>query len=172
MGQLFTALVASAPILLAMRWRRESFATAGLWGRHLGRSLLVGGALSLLVVGWRLVVDLHGPSLPVLGVSHFWALVQFAIVGIAEEFAFRGYLQARLVTWIGRWAGWVAASLLMAFAHIVLHLTAGVPVPEALAACASLVPISLVLGFVMLRTGNVAGPALLHTFVNWAETLG
>ncbi len=171
-SQLFIAIIASAPILLAMRWRRDSAASVGLLRGNLGRSLLMGTALSLVAVGWRIAVDLRGQPLPGLESLHLWAFLQFAIVGFSEEFAFRGYLQPRLVTWLGRWAGWMSASLLMAFAHIVHHLAAGLSLPDAFAACASLVPISMLLGYIMLRTGNVAGPALFHTFVNWAGSLG
>jgi membrane protease YdiL (CAAX protease family) len=30
-----------------------------------------------------------------------------------------------------------------------------------------LIPISLLLGFIMLRTDNIAAPAIYHTFADW-----
>jgi membrane protease YdiL (CAAX protease family) len=95
------------------------------------------------------------------------------VVGFAEEFAFRGYLQTRLVAWLGRWPGWVLASVLMALAHAVQRLTVGgMPPLDALSSSASLIPISLFLGYVMLRTENVVAPGLAPIFADWAGTLG
>ncbi|MDX9851718.1 MAG: hypothetical protein RBT01_14510 [Anaerolineaceae bacterium] len=42
----------------------------------------------------------------------------------------------------------------------------------ALLSSAALIPISLFVGFVMLRTGNIVAPGLAHTFANWIDTLG
>ena len=43
---------------------------------------------------------------------------------------------------------------------------------DAIAATSALLPVSLLMGFVMLRVGNVVAPGLFHTFANWANTLG
>ena len=35
----------------------------------------------------------------------------------------------------------------------------------------TLIPASLFFGFLMLRTGNVIAPAIMHTFTNWISEL-
>ena len=42
---------------------------------------------------------------------------------------------------------------------------------DALASAATLIPVSLFLGFVMIRTGNVVASGLFHTVAGWAEIL-
>jgi membrane protease YdiL (CAAX protease family) len=174
-SQAILALIAFGPALLVMRRRRESWASAGVSAHNLGRSLMTGILLIALstAAGMLLGKRSFGEMASGLTVSHFWALLQYAIVGFGEEFAFRGYLQTRLMAWLGRWQGWVVTSVLMALAHVVQRITmVGLLPLEAVLSSASLIPISLLLGYMMLRTENVVAPGLFHTFANWVGTLG
>jgi membrane protease YdiL (CAAX protease family) len=94
------------------------------------------------------------------------------ITGVWEEFAFRGYLQTRLVAWLGRWQGWAMASVMMALAHIVQRITVESMAPaQALTSSVAIIPMSLLTGYIMLRTENVVAPCLFHTFADWVSTL-
>ena len=169
-GQLMLALVVAAPVLAVMRRRREPLASAGVSADGLGRSLAVAAFLVAAAVAcWQLAARRAGAAVPA-GLPGGWALAQCAVVGFAEEFAYRGYLQTRLVAWLGTWPGWILASVLMAMAHAGHRVAAlGMGGGEALLGSAALVPISLFLGFVMLRTGSILAPGLLHTAINWLE---
>jgi len=46
-------------------------------------------------------------------------------------------------------------------------LIGGMSFPDALAATLALIPVSLLMGFVMLRAGSVVSSGLFHTFANW-----
>jgi len=169
------ALILLGPALLAMRRRGEPWASAGVSRHNLGGALIVGTLLALLSVLSVFFGGEGGPGevLTSLEGRHFWALLQYIAVGFGEELAFRGYVQTRLVAWLGRWQGWVLASVLMALAHVVQRLTVGGMAPlAALLSAATLIPISLFLGYVMLRTENVVAPGLAHTFADWVGTLG
>jgi membrane protease YdiL (CAAX protease family) len=173
-SQAAIALVLLGPALLTMRWRREPWASARVSRHNLGGSLIVGALLALLSLASIFFGSEHSPGQVIgrLGSRHLWALLQYTVVGFGEEFAFRGYLQTRLVAWLGRWPGWVLTSVLMALAHAVQRLTVGgMPPLDALSSSASLIPISLFLGYVMLRTENVVAPGLAHTFADWVGTL-
>jgi len=168
------ALLAFGPVVLVMKMRREPWASAGVTTRELGRATLVGAALFVLGTSVVLVFHPDGPAalLGRFSTHHLWSLAAFAIVGFGEEFAFRGYLQTRLVAWLGTATGWVAASLIMALAHVVQRMAVqGLGPVEALLSSLALLPISLFAGYVMLRTGNVMAPGLFHTMANWAGTL-
>ncbi len=107
-----------------------------------------------------------------LTANQLWALPYFAVVGFGEEFLFRGYLQTRLVAWLGQWSGWLLASIVMAMMHIGQRVASmGLTSPEAVISSALLVPISLFMGYVMLRTGNIVAPGICHTFANWVGVL-
>jgi membrane protease YdiL (CAAX protease family) len=65
--------------------------------------------------GFRLTgLATHGSA--ILGATTAWAAT-FVVVGLAEEFAFRGYLQFTLTTGMGFWQSAVLMSLLFGFVH-------------------------------------------------------
>ena len=173
-GQAIIALIAFGPALLAMRWRKEPWASAGISRYNFSRALIVGLLLDVFSVAGIFFSGNRSFSETVsrLTISHFWALLHYAIVGFGEEFAFRGYLQTRMVAWLGTWQGWIVTSVLMALAHIVQRVAMmGLSSLEAVLSSASLIPISLLMGYVMLRTENVIAPGLFHTFADWVNTL-
>jgi membrane protease YdiL (CAAX protease family) len=159
-----------SPILMAMKIRKESWQSAGVTRNNLGKSILLGCLLvliSILTCGPCMTGIRAG-----LTMNHFWAFWQFAAVGFWEEFGFRGYLQTRLCAWLGRWQGWLAASVMMALIHIPHRvMMSGFDATTAFLSAASLIPISLWMGFLMLRTDNIAAPAISHTFADWFGTL-
>jgi len=169
-GQLFVALFAIGPVVFAMHRRREPFASAGASADNLGRSLIVGLFLVAAVAGWRFLVEPPPDIASFFHHANHWLFLQFVIVGFVEEFVYRGYLQTRLVGWLGPVQGWVLASVLMAMAHAGHRVAAlGMAGEEALLSAAALVPISLFLGFVMLRTRSIVAPGILHTMINWLD---
>lgn len=96
----------------------------------------------------------------------------YVFVGFGEDFLFRGYLQNRLIAWLATWQGWRLASVSMAFGHLPhRRLIEGMSLSGAFASSAAPAPVSLLIGFVMLQTGNLIAPGLFHTFVNWVNTL-
>jgi membrane protease YdiL (CAAX protease family) len=174
LSQAILALIAFSPIILVMCRRRESWATAGVSTHNLGRSIVVGiliivlCAVLMTIFDSSRVSDLDTP----LTVDHYWALILFAIVGFGEEFAFRGYLQIRLIAWLGKWRGWVLTSVVMALAHVTQRIAVGgLPPLEAVGSSAALIPVSLFSGYVMIRTENIVAPGLFHTFADWVNTL-
>jgi membrane protease YdiL (CAAX protease family) len=165
-NQLIIYLVLFSPVLIAMKIRNEPWKSAGVTKINLGKSFLLGGLLGLVAIA-TCAECLRGISSG-LKMSHMWAFLQFSIVGIGEEFGYRGYLQTRLVAWLGRWQGWILASVLMATIHISgLVLVSGKDALTALLSSAMLIPISLLMGYIMLRTENVIAPAILHTIADW-----
>jgi membrane protease YdiL (CAAX protease family) len=167
-AQLLVCIIAFGPALVVIRRRREPLASAGVSRDNLGRSLVVSIPLVAMPVAWRLVAPRLGAATPPFDAADFWALMKFVIVGFGEEFAYRGYLQTRLVDWLGQSPGWILASVLMAMAHVGHRVVVlGMTGTEALASSAALIPISLFLGFVMLRTRSIVAPGILHTAINW-----
>lgn len=167
-AQFVLCIIAFGPALVVMRRRREPLASAGVSRDNLGRSLVLSVPLVAMPVVWRLVAPRLGAATPPFDAMDFWALMKYVIVGFGEEFAFRGYLQTRLVDWLGQSRGWVLASVLMAMGHVGHRVVVlGMTGTEALAGSAALIPISLFLGFVMLRTRSIVAPGILHTAINW-----
>lgn len=167
---LLSYLIFVLPTALVMRLRHEPLASAGIRRKNLLASLLVALLLGgMIVCGTALFSQ---QPLVRLSAGHFWAFLYFLVVGFGEEFIFRGYLQTRLSDWLGRWQGWLLASTAMALLHIGQRIAVGgLDFQQALVSSISLLPISLLLGVLMLWSGNLALPGVLHMFMDWVNTL-
>jgi membrane protease YdiL (CAAX protease family) len=90
-------------------------------------------------------------------------LVGFTLVGLFEEFLFRGYTQYTLGDGIGFWPAAVVLSTLFGGAHL---MNAG----EGWVGAASVVMIALLFCFSLQRTGNLWYAVGLHASFDWGET--
>jgi len=90
-------------------------------------------------------------------------LVGFFLVGVFEEFAFRGYLQYTLGTGIGFWP----SAIILSIAFGGIHL--GNP-GEGIVGALSVVAIALFFCLTLRRTGNLWFAIGLHCSFDWGET--
>lgn len=156
------------PAALAMVKNRESLITIGITRRNLWQSLVIGSALIVGTFFASQGVNLS--KLSKLGPHHGISFAYFLCVGFGEEFFFRGYLQTRLIAWLGKLPGWVLTSVIMGCFHIINGLLIkGMSFPQAIAFSITFIPVSLLMGFVMLRTQNLLAPGLLHGVGQWVS---
>lgn len=148
----------------------ESLKSIGITSTNLWQSAVIGSVLALMTFylqygGFLAVLESLKPR-------HGYSFVYFAFVGFGEEILFRGYLQTRLIAWLGKWQGWLLASAVMAVAHFPQRILIGGMDPgDAFLNACGLIPASLLFGFIMLKTRNVLAPGLLHTIANWINEL-
>jgi membrane protease YdiL (CAAX protease family) len=103
---------------------------------------------------------LHGPA--AWGYAALWA-ASFVVVGLFEEFLFRGYAQFTLATGLGFWPAAVALSA--AFGAI--HLQNG---GESRVGALSVFVIGMFFCLTLRRTGNLWFAVGLHAAFDWGET--
>ena len=152
---------------------KRSFADYGLplsqaFGRRFWQGIPFGFlALSLLLV---LMAALHGFSLGGTEIGGIAAVkygalfaVCFLLVGMFEEFSFRGYLQATLGSGIGFWPAAILLSILFGAGHL------GNP-GEAKIGAVMAGSFGLVAAFSLSRTGNLWFPIGMHAAWDWGET--
>ena len=123
--------------------------------------------LSLLLI---LIAAFHGFSLGSLALSgadalKFGALygLAFLMVGIFEEFCFRGYMQSTLGPAIGFWPAAIVLSILFGAIHLG---NSG----EAWFGAAMAGSFGVLAAFSLQRTGNIWFPIGMHAAWDWAET--
>jgi membrane protease YdiL (CAAX protease family) len=137
-------------------------------GRSFWKGFLLGlGEVSLLVGlisvfgGYSFgKLDLHGAGL--LGWGLYWALA-FVLVGLSEEFLFRGYTQYTLARGVGFWPAAACLSLLFGAGHL------GNP-GEGIVGAANVVITGLVFAFALRRTGNLWLAVGWHASFDFGET--
>nr|MBN2278180.1 CPBP family intramembrane metalloprotease [candidate division Zixibacteria bacterium] len=159
------SLLILIPVGIALKTLHESYSTAGVNSNNLWGSLVIGLIIGLVAIFVTLVRNSGHPG---LGSLHFRAFIYFSIVGLAEEFVYRGYLQTRMMAWLKTIPGWILTSIIMAMAHFAQRIGVGGMDPgSALLDCLALIPISLFFGYTYLRTGNIWGVGLMHAFSDW-----
>src|SRR6201981_3911684 len=123
--------------------------------------------LSLLLL---LIGALHGFSIDGVGVGGTAAFslailyfIGFILVGLFEEFSFRGYMQSTLASGIGFWPAAIILSI--GFGAIHLGNTGEDQIGGFMAGC-----FGLVAAFGLWRTGNIWLPIGMHASFDWGET--
>jgi uncharacterized protein len=166
---LFTSIAA----LIMARIERRHYGDYGLplhsafrknfWVGTAAGFLAISGALFCIFLfhGFRVTgIATHGSTL--ITATLVWTAV-FIVVGLSEEFAFRGYLQFTLTTGIGFWPSAFLLSALFGLAH------AGNP-GESKFGLLSVVFFGLLFCLFLRRTGNLWWAVGFHAGWDWGQT--
>jgi uncharacterized protein len=161
------------PALIMARIEHRKFGDYGLPGQSmLGRNFWIGVVVGFVSIsacllgifafgGFRLTgFGIHGSAIPAATLS--WAIA-FLIVGLAEEFSFRGYLQFTLTTGMGFWPSAFLLSALFGLAH---SRNPG----ESNAGLVSVVLFGLLFCLFLRRTGNLWWAVGFHAGWDWGQT--
>jgi membrane protease YdiL (CAAX protease family) len=165
-------------IVLAAAWimsliEKRPFGEYGMplseaFGKRFWEGMLWGIVTISLVIGLIAAVGAYsfGP-LALAGSAIFrnavlW-LIGFFLVGVFEEFAFRGYMQYTLGSGIGFWPAATILSALFAAVHL---NNPG----EGIVGALSVVVIAIFFCFTLRRTGNLWFAIGLHCSFDWGET--
>lgn len=170
-GTILLTTVIAARIMGGIEHRR--FADYGLPLQHALRShFWIGALVGFLSISACLLVifALHGFHITGLATSGrtlmlsalAWSLT-FLIVGLAEEFAFRGYLQFTFTTSMGFWPAAFLTSAIFGLAH------AGNP-GESKFGLVSVVCFGLLFCLFLRRTGNLWWAVGFHAGWDWGQT--
>ncbi len=170
-GSIF--LLTAIPALIMTRIEHRHFGQYGLplrdafqkdfWTGTLVGFLAISGCLLAIFLfrGFHLTgLAIHGTT--IISATVKWGLA-FILVGLAEEFAFRGYLQYTLTTGIGFWPSAVLLSALFGFAH------ASNP-GESKAGLLSVVVFGLLFCLFLRRTGDLWWAVGFHAGWDWGQT--
>jgi uncharacterized protein len=170
-GTMFAVTVLAAWIMARIEHRR--FGQYGLPGRHAFRKdfwigTLVGfSAISSCLFamfalhGFQVTgLAIHGNTIVTATLA--WGIT-FILVGLAEEFSFRGYLQYTLTTGMGFWPSAILLSLLFGLAH------RGNP-GETWFGLLSVVFFGLLFCLFLRRRGNLWWAVGFHAGWDWGQT--
>ena len=170
-GVIFVVTALAALIMARIehrKWGQYGLPARGAFGKDFWTGTLIGfGAISTCLLGifafhgFHLAgLAIHGATIPASIVA--WSLT-FILVGLAEEFAFRGYLQYTLTTGMGFWPTAILLSALFGLAH------AGNP-GESKTGLVSVVLFGLLFCLLLRRTGNLWLAVGFHMGWDWGQT--
>jgi membrane protease YdiL (CAAX protease family) len=166
-------LLTAVAALIMARMEHRKFGEYGLPARFAFREdfwigTFVGFAaisVSLFAIfamhGFRLAgIAIHGTT--VITATLAWSAT-FVLVGLAEEFAFRGYLQFTLTTGIGFWPSAILLSAMFGLAH-------GANPGETKFGLLSVVCFAMLFCLFLRRTGNLWWAVGFHAGWDWGQT--
>lgn len=138
------------------------------FGKRFWQGLPYGLALLSLLLA--LIAALHGFSLHGValtardGLKYGWLYgIGFLLVGIFEEFSFRGYMQSTLGSGIGFWPAAIVLSILFGAIHLGNK-------DEAWFGALMAGSFGLLAALALSRTGNIWFPIGMHAAWDWGET--
>jgi membrane protease YdiL (CAAX protease family) len=165
----FTAI----PALIMARIERRKFGQYGLPARSaLGKDFWIGtvagfAAISGCLLGIFALRGFHITGVAIRGSTFATAPLvwgaTFVLVGLAEEFSFRGYLQFTLTTGMGFWPSAILLSLLFGAAHATNP-------GESRFGLFSVVLFGLLFCLLLRRRGNLWWAVGFHAGWDWGQT--
>jgi len=162
-GQLLISTTLLMPVVLVVFLMKEPVSSLGVHRKNLLPSFGIGLFLCLISV-YHARIDMD------FILDKIGALPLYLIIGFVEEIIFRGYLQSRLIAYLGNMKGWLFTTFFFALIHIPQnYYINGQDLNVSFINSMWLLPISGLLGYVMLRTGNIVAPGLFHAFINWSS---
>ncbi|MDF2541403.1 MAG: Abortive infection protein [Herbinix sp.] len=164
---LFTVIV-----IWAVLHHKESLPSIGITKVNLIKSCILGLLLGIVFCVLNQFLSKTNQGIQILSVESLIMFLQFIFVGFGEEIIFRGYLQSRLVAWLGLGKGLLITAIIFSFFHLPNHLImSGMNFQSSLINCLRLIPISLLFGYIMIKTKNIVSGSILHTVIDWAIQL-
>ncbi|MEW6649347.1 MAG: CPBP family glutamic-type intramembrane protease [Chloroflexota bacterium] len=156
------AVAAAALSAAALAYRRQPLRSAG-WNRALlTPAVQVGIAVTLLSIFLR---GMLARLLAGVSAEQAQALLLLAVIALAEETAFRGYIQPRLSAWLGAIPGWLLTSLL--FTAFYLPRALALPPEVQLTALGVALGHGLLAGWMMLKIRHALAAALYRAVSGW-----
>jgi len=163
---LTAVIVGLALVVIALLYRKQPLRSAG-WNRPLlTPALQMGIAIILLTIFLRGKISLLFDGITQ---DESTALLVLLALTLAEETIFRGYLQPRIESRLGKIPGWLITSVLFAFWQIPRLL--GEPVNTILTGVALGLVQGLLAGWMMQKTQHVLAPGLYRFISGWVAFL-
>jgi membrane protease YdiL (CAAX protease family) len=157
------------PFLVALAVRRQPLLSVGLARWSVRPGLELGAALAIISIFLtnRTYSILNGVT-----TSQGLYLVAMLVVGFVEEFIFRGYIQLRLVGWLGELWGWFGTAALFTLWQLPQQLLLEhAALPDLAVRLGTLFLFGVLLGWIMRRSGCTLATALYHAAHNWILVL-
>lgn len=166
--QSFIYILTTAIVILSVRFEKESLLSIGITKTDLLKSIVLGTLLGVVCFIAKLLMTANTTISSFMTIASLISFIKFIFVGFGEEIVFRGYFQTRLIAWLGTTKGCLITAIVFSFWHLPVNmLVKGMDFQNAFFSCVELIPLSLALGYIFIKTKNITSVAILHTFIDW-----
>jgi len=157
------AVICLIPFILALLLRGQPFKSIG-WGKaNLKPALILGFLLVVLTIFLR---GKFGALIGGITREQSTLLLVWLVYALAEETIFRGYIQLRMISFLGTTWGWLATAALYVLWQLAGRLWV-LPFAEIWPKMIIVLVQGLLLGWIMRKSGHVIAPALFRAAAGW-----
>ncbi|MGB4659629.1 MAG: type II CAAX endopeptidase family protein [Mobilitalea sp.] len=166
--QSFFYVLLTTIVILVVLYEKMGLQSLGITKSNLVKSTLLGILLGVIffAVYQRFITTKDAVS--IFTIASLVSFIGYIFVGFAEEIIFRGYFQIRLIAWLGTTKGCLITAIIFSFYHLPVSIFfKGMDFPSAFISCLTSIPLSLMFGYIMIKTKNITAGAILHTIIDW-----
>lgn len=159
------------PAIFVFLIQKDSLKSVGVTRKNILYSVVLGLGLAALFILVINVFIKHNENYNPVN-QQVSILINTCITGFSEEILFRGYLQTRLISWIGKTKGWILTAVIFSLFHFPNVVILGqFNILNGLINCFMLIPAALLLGYIMLKTKNIIASSILHSCFDWISDM-
>lgn len=162
------AVLEITPAIIVVKLRKESLFSLGITKLNIFKSIFIGSIsyfiylIFIIIMQHRLKYIFHINS-----VFSTWNFLNCIFTALGEEILFRGYLQNRLIKWLGDKKGLIITALVFSFFHIFQRILTGMSFTNAIISVIAILPVALFYGYLFLKCKNVIASTIFHTFFDF-----
>jgi len=166
--QAFFYILLTTIVILVVLYEKEGLQSLGITKSNLIKSTILGIFLGAIFFAFYQVLLTTKETVSIFTIASLVSFIGFIFVGFAEEIVFRGYFQIRLIAWLGTTKGCLITAIIFSFYHLPVNIFfRGMDFPSAFISCLTSIPLSLMFGYIMIKTKNITAGAILHTIIDW-----
>lgn len=163
------AILTVAPAVIVSRLLNESLDSLGLTKKNIFKSIFI-GFISYIIYFICIVIVTHKLKyiMSIGSLLSIWNLLNALFTALGEEFLFRGYIQNRLMKWLGYKKGLIITTLIFVCSHTAQRMIINnMGITDVIVSLVWIFPTSLFYGYLFLKCKNVTAPTIFHTLYNF-----
>lgn len=166
--RIILAIVLLVPFIIALIYRRQPIRTIG-WGNKTFRpAFQLGLGLAILVI------FLHGKIFSIINNFNTSQIILYLVIlltALIEESVFRGFILIRLDSGFGKITGLIVTALLFTLWRAAFFIAKGDTLDVIIPSIAITLVQSLLLGWIVQKSGHIISPALYRSVSDFVQYL-
>ena len=168
---LTTQLFTLSPVIIYIILKKEKMSSIGILRINFVKSICL-GMISGMTFFLLIYLFEQKNNINIYSTKNFKIFLEYFIIAICEEILFRGYLQNKLVKYLGSKKGIIITAMIFSVFHFPQRiLVEGLRYQEAILGIIALLPVSFMFGYIMYKTQNIMATSIFHTFINYTSEI-
>lgn len=166
-----TQLFTLSPVIIYIILKKEKISSIGISRINFFKSICL-GMISGMTFFILIYLFEQKNNINIYSTKNYKIFLEYFIIAICEEILFRGYLQNKLVNYIGTKKGIIITAMIFSLFHFPQRIIVErLRFQEAILAIIALLPLSFMFGYIMYKAKNIMSTSIFHTFINFTSDI-